>query len=516
MSALPRGSSARVLAGRSGRFLETFALLGAAVILVYQLFVPPIVGLADNGDFQRVAAPVGIFHRSEADAHYFRYVQPRYESGRPRRSGFFSSEIPVAAAARILAAAFLPPGVFDIRCLGSLHAGLLLAALALLLVGSRPWTAPARAVFAVFLVFFFTDVGYAALLNSFYTSAAALLFLLLAAGIAACLAAERKSSELQAGFWAAAFALVLSKPSEAPLAPVLALLGFLLAREGRGPGRSRLAAWLGGALCLAALLMYRTTPLNFKAIALYDNVFLEILPNSRSPRADLRDLGLPEAWARYAGVFPFDKASPLWNPEFQIPFLRTVGFRRLAALYARHPGRLGERVWRAARRATTLRPPQLGNFPPETGAKPFEKSQAFAAWSGWKARLSWKAPRLLLIFWLANLGGAMWVWWRSRLPRTRCLALSLTALALMAAVEFGVSALADSLADSERHLLTFNAMTDLALAADGAFLASRMAFSSRSSPGIATDGGKPRPARGSLAADRATDSRESETRIPAT
>jgi 4-amino-4-deoxy-L-arabinose transferase-like glycosyltransferase len=455
---------------RDPRVFEAAVLLAAAGILCYQLFVPPVVGLADNGDFPRVMWPVGIFHKTEADAHYFRFLTLRYETGAPRRNGHFNSEIPIAAVARIPAAAALPHGVFDIRYLGALHALLLLGALALLLAGSRQWSAAARTIFAASLVFLFTDVGYAALLNSFYTSAATLLFLLLTAGIAACLASGPRSRKLQAGFWLAAFALVLSKPQETVLAPLLALLGLLLAREGRGPGRRRSAAWLGAALCLAAVLMYRTTPPKLKAVALYDNVFLEIVTNSPDPRADLRDLGLPEDWARYAGIFPFQRESPLWNRDFQQQLLRTVGYRRLARFYARHPDRLGERFRRAARRATSLRPLQLGNFPPDSGAKPFEQSRAFGVWSRWKARVSPDASRLLSIFWLANFVGAVWVWRRSNLPRTRCLALSLAVLALMAATEFGVSVLADSLGDVERHLLTFNAMTDLAVAANAAVL----------------------------------------------
>ena len=473
---------------RSRRILEISALLAAAAILGHQIFVPPVVGLADNGDFARVMDPTGISYRGPADEYYFRYLALRYASGAPRSRGHYSSEIPIAAAARVEAAAFLPRGVFDIRSLGAIHLVLLLGAFALLLVGSRPWGTAARVLFAVSLVFLFTDAAYATLLNSFYTSTATLLFLLLTAGITACLASGQRSWELRAGFWVAAFALVLSKPQEIVLAPLLALLGVLLAREMRGSARPRSAVWLGAGLCLAAILMYRTTPVILKSVALYDNVFLEVVTNSPDPRSDLRELGLPEDCVRYAGIFPFSKESPLWNREFQQQFLRTVGYRRLARFYVRHPERLAGRLVRAASRATSLRPLQLGNFSPESGRKPYEQSLAFAVWSRWKAGLSQDAPRLLSLFWLANFVGAFWAWRRSRGAQARCFALSLLVLALMATAEFGVSALADSLGDVERHLLTFNAMTDLALAADAAFLAGAVASLGRAFVRRATAG----------------------------
>ncbi len=464
-------STATLAPPRNPWILETAALLSAAAILGYQLLAPPVVGLADNGDFPRVMWPVGIFHASEADAHYFRFIALRYEAGAPRSSNHVGSELLPAASARVLAAVFLPRGRFDLRFLGATNALLLLGALTLLLVGTRRWRPFPRAVFAAAAIVFFTDVGYAAPLNSFYASPASIGFLLLLAGAVVCLAEGPASRALSIGFWAAGAGLVFSKPQEAPLAPGILLLAWLLAREGRGPGRARTVLLCGSVLCIGAFLWYEAAPPKLKAVALYNNVFLEVLPASKDPRADLRELGLPEDWARYSGVYPYQSDSPMESPAFEKQFLASVGYRRIARFYGRHPERLGERLREAALRATRIRPLQLGNFSADSGASPGQQSEAFAVWSGWKAGLFRQAPWLLPVFWLLNLAGAVWAASRARSPEARCLAYALGVLALLAAAEFAVSALGDSLNDVERHLFVFNTMTDLALAADLAALA---------------------------------------------
>jgi len=59
----------------------------------YQLFVPRIVGLANNGGFSRVAEPLGIFPAPEiGNAAFFDWIVPQYRfdpnlpSGLTRRS----------------------------------------------------------------------------------------------------------------------------------------------------------------------------------------------------------------------------------------------------------------------------------------------------------------------------------------------------------------------------------------------------------------------------------------------
>jgi hypothetical protein len=454
--------------------LEPVALGLSAAILAYQLLLQPVVGLADDGDFAKIMGQVGLRYQTEDfDARYYGFLTLTYDITPPWwPSGYLTSEIPLVAVARFYAGGFPARGVLDIRVLGALHSLVFLAGLALLLIGSRRWRPPARVVFAGLLAFVFTDVGYAALFNSLYSATASYLFLFLLAGIVTCLAGGWSSPALSVAYWIVAVCFVTSKPQESPLAVLLGLLGFLLAREGRGPGSRRAAAWLGLALSVVGALYYLRTPRYLRTEALYNNVFFELLLRSPNPSADLAELGLPPDWIAYAGTFAYLANSPLKDPAFRAEFSRRVTFRRIVGFYLNHPRRLAELLRSSARRAFRLRQTYLGNFPSSAGGKPRQWSEAFGVWSATKARLGPTGQWLLPIFWLANIAFSLRVWRSSANPSHRCLAVAVAVLVVMSIVEFLVCSVGEGLADIARHLHCFNTMTDLLLVADVAWFAS--------------------------------------------
>jgi hypothetical protein len=452
-------------------------MLVAAGILVYQVLVPPVVGLADNGDFDRILGPVGFTYQTpDYDARYFRFLTLQYDVGRPwRPRSYFTSELGLAAVARFYAVGFGMHGVFDVRFLGTLHGLILLAGLALLVAGGRELSPIAHIAWAALLVFVFTDVGYAALLNSFFSTTASLLFFLVLAGVVYSLARTPGSPPLWAAYWLTALLFVTSKPQESVLAPWLALLAILLAREAGNHGSRRAAIGFGAALCVAAAIYWSGTTIEIRSPTIYNHVFLDILPDSRDIQADLRELGLPSDWASYSGTTAYQADSPFRDPGFRKTLLARVGDRQILRFYLRHPGRLAERLRAAAGRAMQLRPRYLGNFAASSGARPLAQSQNFAAWSSSRERLAPYGAWLLPAFWLVSLAGAIVVLRRSTRPRNRCLAAALVALSGMAVTEFLVCVLADSFIDLERHLMSFNAMTDLCLVGDLAWIVSASA-----------------------------------------
>ena len=161
---------------RSGSGVLVAAVLAvAATILSLQLFVPPIVGLADNRDYERVMGYAGFQHTSAVPAErHFSFLRSKYAVVDPGwfRGGYHSSETLLAFAARGVHLLFAGRALFDIRLMGAIHAVLFLLALAGLIRACRDLTLAARIVAAVLLVFFFTDVGYVAPFNSFYSQTA--------------------------------------------------------------------------------------------------------------------------------------------------------------------------------------------------------------------------------------------------------------------------------------------------------------------------------------------------------
>src|ERR1041385_7323194 len=100
---------------------EWAALALFAVSVGYQLFVPPVVGLANNGDFVKV---FGIFSLGAPTDDEYKFVtlkydfDPKYHAWRE----FISTEQALAGIAILLNMPFSKLGTFDLRFLGAIHA----------------------------------------------------------------------------------------------------------------------------------------------------------------------------------------------------------------------------------------------------------------------------------------------------------------------------------------------------------------------------------------------------------
>ncbi len=453
---------------RRSRLLVAATLSAAAAVLTALLMVPPIVGLADNGDFDRVMSPAGLAPESpRREDRFYGWMQPRFVHA-PRAadlSGYRTSEAFLVEAAAGASRLLQNGPVFDIRFLGALHAAFLLLAFGLLVAACGGLSAPAQACAAALLVFFFTDPGYVAAFQSLYSQTASLLFLLLTAGVAA--RAIRRGTLGGAALWAyflSAALFVCSKPQESVQALLLAPFGVRLAWT--GSRRSRTAAILL-ALALGGLAWryYRSAERGIGWVTRYNMLFLELLPSSPNPERDLAELGLDPSLARFAGVSAWTPDSPVRDPAIRKFFDARSGEPSPRMLYVRHPARLAAILASTAESSYALQPHELGNFARESGAPPLAKARG--AWSDLRRRLS--GVTWLLLF----LGGtlvACAVTYRRATHRGRLTREGLVLLVAMAAGAFVVVAVGDARIETERHLYIFQAVCDLILVADAVWL----------------------------------------------
>ena len=450
-------------------------MLLAAGILGAQLFAPPRVGLADNGDFLKVMDPAGLGYTTDVyEERYWQWTLPNFaivEPG-PFPGEYRTSETLLAKAAVAGSRLLSSSRLFDIRAMGIVHSVLFLAFLGLLGVAVADLGLGARLLALGLSVFCFTDVGYVAPFNSFYSQTASLLFLLLTLATAAIAIRRGKlDGWLLLAYFGFAALFVCSKPQESIQGPLLALLGLRLSGvRGRGAWR-RLAGVAAASLCAISFWYYAVIPRRtISEVGLYHTVFMELLPASREPGRDLSDLGLDPGLARFSGVTAYEKNTPLADPAFRAAFFARIGYGGVLRFYLARPGRFMQRLRLAGQRAFQLRPGNLANFDRQSGFPPGTLSRRFDAWSAVRARLGGAGGLLWVVLLLAFNGVAAF----RLLPRTergRLVRDVLAIVSLMAAVEFLVCSLADYLGDVSRHLYVFQAMCDLLLIADLVWLA---------------------------------------------
>jgi hypothetical protein len=447
------------------------ALIAAVVVVVAaigaaQLLLPPVVGMADNGDFPRI---MGYFSIGYAPGlphqEHFTFVTTDYVVHPANRwvSGFLSSELLLAAAAFVVSRPFLPGNAFDIRWLGGLHLAILLAAIWLALHAARDTALVARVALAAGLTLAFTDVSYVAYFNSFYSEPASLLFLLCLPSVAALtLAAEgRRQLLLFLGFVVLACLFISAKPQNATGGLFLAGYVLLLRRLRRDRPWRTAAAIAVALLLVCSAVTYAATTRIVRHASLHFAVFHELLGHSPHPERDLAELGLAPELIVYAGTHPWQFTPPSFeNPRFIALFLDRITMARIALFYARHPGRLVDLLDRSAGAALAARP-DLGNFTRASGRPPYALSERAAAWTWVKSR---SAPSRLssLSAMLGVLVVLAVIWsFRAGSARTRLMAALILALLGTGIAQFVTVAITSGTIDTAKHMFLFRAIIDL-------------------------------------------------------
>ncbi len=427
------------------------ALAAAAAILVFEVLVPPAIGLADNGDFGKTIARFNLYPavQSPGDAA-FRYIHLHYDI-RPENhmvARFHCSEALLIRAALLLNRAVSRPGDFDLRAIGVVHAALFLAAFALLalsLGGERPGLQAALLALAVFI---FCDVAYSVYYNSFYMDAGAFVFLMLALAALARAVVRRRPADTYVALFLSML-LVTAKSQHALLAIPLAIF-LIWERHNLWPRRALLASVLaavcvigGGAYCLM-----EGSPPGYTGPCLFNIVFERLLPTAPDPAAELASLGLDKSYLRYAGMDAFMDSSPMRDGAWVRSFASKTSFRRLCVFYLTHPARALQVAELALDEAALGRPEGIGNYDPSAGRPPYAQSDAFSIWSTVRRRVVgsslWMYPLLFALF-IATIA------WK--FPAAG------VTLGLAGAIEFAVGAMTDAL-EVTRHLFLFNAIWD--------------------------------------------------------
>jgi hypothetical protein len=453
-------------------------LAAAALILIWQLILPPVVGVANNGDFIKLLGRYGL-----GTTDVFQHANTRYTFNDSYRweSGYQSSELLVIVPALAINRVLSKDGSFDIRIMGVLHGGVFLFALFLvvpLLDGTRRWAAATVCVLALALFGDFLYVGY---LNTFYVDVPAYLFLLL--GAVLYLRAIRWGRRWDTlGVVVCGILVATSKPQYAILGLWIACLAWW-ERDLLWPGRRLPAIFACIVLVLAAGICVRYfVPEDYSATTTFNVIFKGTLPYSSHPDRDLAELGLDSSYRRCIGLSAFSAGSPLADQAFVRSFMARTSYRKLAFFYLRHPAAGWGSFLRTLDEAGRMRIP-MGNFDVNSGQPPLAETRSFVAISDAKQRVFFHhGLRLFLSFVsLSALFLALLVWNGDRLPKG-ALAGGLV-LVGMSATNLAVSAMAE-VYDPTRHLLIFFAQYDLLLVATAwlAFACARVRWSAPSPP----------------------------------
>ncbi|SFE01155.1 hypothetical protein SAMN05216378_1968 [Paenibacillus catalpae] len=463
---------------RSWIRLEWLMVIAAAIVLLQLLFLSPI-GVANNGDFYRMMLAGGIDFADPGESYrdkFFGYFHSVYHYGPFSIGSYVSSQIiPVFIAGMV--GRLVDPQQFDIRILSLLYTILYIAALYVIVKYNKQRSIAFNTVLMACLLLVFLDIGYAAYFNSFFGEAVTLIFMLLTFGLAlAVIRSDKPSIWLLTTFFLSAVCLIGTKLQNAPIGLLLLLLGlrFWKLRTDR-PWRRTVGAW-SAVVLLATVTMYTAAPNELKHINLYQTVFFGVLKNSPEPAADLRELGLPEAFKVNAGTNFFQADSVIRQDDPRIlEALKGISHKDVLLYYVKHPGRFKQKLERAAENGMSIRPLYLGSYEKEAGKPYGAVSYTYSAWSTFKLKhmpnnlgfvAAFAAVYLIIL-------GVEYV--RRGSVRQRLYLEALLVLALAGIFGFAVPLVGDGEADLGKHLFLFNVCFDMMMVVSVLYVVHRIA-----------------------------------------
>lgn len=350
--------------------IEAIILLIVAIIIAETLFINPIMGKYDNGDFARFMIYGGLTDTAKLGKDIYHFNPKYIISNFGILFIFYNDWVSGVILFKIaLVISFLFSGfsnIFDIRYLGFVYSVVFLTAIFLIL-SFKKLSPMLKIVAGIFIILFFTDTSYITYFNSFYGEAGTIVFFFLSLGTYLMLITK---DEPKIGnfiyFFIASAAFLTSKSQELPLLVFMLLIyiGLYVYYKDKKYRKSIvISSVLVILLCLAAYLSLTNT-INENNI--YQAVFRGILINSKNPEKDLEKLGLNKKLIAYHNDdITFYNRNGAVNPVsdyMQKNFYSKMSPVKVLEFYFKNPDRMWQEIVEAAKNSYGFSMPSKANF----------------------------------------------------------------------------------------------------------------------------------------------------------
>jgi hypothetical protein len=353
---------------------------GSLVLFVIRFLIPAPVGMADNGDGPRLMCGLGVAPVTGGSLRYdgFAYFTFVPSSTCANADVYSTSEHLLLVVARDLTPLLGLAGTVNLVALGIVTCALQAGGIASLACGLRLRLRDTLLVAAA-LWLIMADAAFFDTYASPYSEGATLTgLLLLGAGV---LYLGRGPLGLAFGLLLSAtggYLAILSKEQYLPLiVPVGVVLIVASARGTRRSFARLLTARTAAAVAVVGLLaLFTLAYLRQDAASPYsrllhqeqvvDVIFDDIVTGHGNATADLRALGLPVSWARYAGDGFWSPHSVYHDPLY-MQYASRLTDANLARFLGTHPAELIGIGQQSADDALQLRADYLGSYSPAAG-----------------------------------------------------------------------------------------------------------------------------------------------------
>lgn len=364
-------------------------------ICTLTLFVKPIVGMADDGDFFRIISQSNLYYLQGKNAQSFEgyfdknYGIYKYNNENPQI--IVSTQTIIVKLAVFIYKVINKDYIFDIRFLAFLYM-IVYAIGAYLIVKVLTYdvkTNKFKFLITALFVFIFCDTGYIAYFNSFFGEAANLSFFLLSLGILLYMYKFKKYTILNLiMFFAVSLMFVGSKQQLSPVGILVAIVLFRLFMTNKEKKFRYISLAFIVTIMASSLYFYKSISGDFDYINRYYAMNRGVLLYEWQPDNMLKQFNINPQYSMLEGTVGFNKV-PIVDPngeKLKKEFYSNYSILSIIVFYLKNPRVLGKMINFGIVNGYSIRPKVLGNYEKSAG-KPYRKqSNFFSLWSTIKDR----------------------------------------------------------------------------------------------------------------------------------
>lgn len=358
--------------------IETFFIVILGIILFYTLFMNPIVGKCDNGDFARMYGQSGLmdFAKNPKDLYdgtVHRLYQINWFSFLLPWAPNWVAGVLITKMSMFLYAFFdiTTSGTFNISMQAFIYCIMYLAAVFMILRYKKMNKAMKIAA-GIFITIFFTDINYIAYFNSFFGEAAVIVFMLLFIGATLNLISKEKPGKIDiTAFFICSGGFILAKTQELPLLVFMYIIYGTVYFYYKDKRKMIIIAV--SIVTALSMLMFVSINSFTNMNNMYQAVFMGVLRDSKNPEKDLEDLGLDKNLAYLKDYGFYDDTNPVdrTGDYLKKNFYSKMSSVKVLKYYLTHPDRMWEKMNVSAEHAYEFYDISKSNF--EKGKYPNNK-----------------------------------------------------------------------------------------------------------------------------------------------
>lgn len=449
----------------SPELIGIIAGIFGGIISIIMLFIPPYLGMSDDGSFSKVMNSVGIYNLNDNKDLYFNYYVKTYStvpSDGIEKLSYFSSLTILVRLALALDNIFTRDTIFDMRFMALVYILIFIPTLMIIVkqAAMRVNNFTEGAVIGVVGVLIFSDVSYITYFSSFYSEALVFVSFLLCVGAVLSIQQEKSNMMWLFIYTLSGIFLILSEKQYALSGIFLGTLAVSLNFVRRNFIWKISCLIMGLILFISSVFSYYTIESDFSLASKYNSMTRGVLLQSTNPEETLSEFGIQPNYVILTDTDVND-FYPLTNPNndnLKSGFYNKYDTKDIAFYYLRHPWAMISMIDIAVKSAFDIRTSYSGNYEESYGLPPKAKSLFWSIWSSFK---SMSAPKTVGFLFILFLGAGI-IFRKSILNRrSRVVAETMLLIAFVGLFQAILTIIMSGDSELNKHNFIFSVSIDL-------------------------------------------------------